>query len=398
MVSKGSAGSEVVVGNADLSLGRGNIAYNNATTGISGGGNVSILGNISFGHAGSNDQGISVGSGTAGYNIVYGNYDGIVSSSSALVEYNRIYGNSNRGIYATNSGSTVLGNVVYSNLVGIVAPFNQTVRNNLIYANTDYGVALTGGGPTFENNTVFQAQGDAVRVFGIASNVSLANNILWVQDGRAITVSSDSQVNFDSDYNWFFLDGPGAIAGEWQDSDRVSLTEWRNAAFDDFASYLGDPLFVNPDGGDGFGYFDPVNDGRNDDFHLQSLYGSFDGASLVPVLDAVSGLPMALPGTPSADAAQSGAIDRGDAATAFGNEPAPDGGYVNIGAYGNTAQASLSPAQYIWVQAPAAGANVPQESDFTVRWRSFGFSDTVDIEVSPTGLHWRLPTVRCQRG
>ncbi len=207
-----------------------------------------------------------------------------------------------------------------------------------------------------------------------------------MQDGRAITVSSNSQVNFSSDYNWFFLDGPDAIAGEWQGSDRVSLTDWRNAAFDDFASYLGDPLFVNPDGGDGFGYFDPVNDGRNDDFHLQSLYGSFDGASLVPVLDAVSGLPMALPGTPSADAAQSGAIDRGDAATPFGNEPAPDGGYVNIGAYGNTAQASLSPAQYIWVQAPAAGANVPQESDFTVRWRSFGFTDTVDIEVSPTGL------------
>ncbi len=159
VVSKGSSGSEVVVGNADLSLGRGNIAYNNSTTGISGGGNVSILGNVSFGHTGSNDQGISVGSGTAGYNIVYGNYDGIVSSSSALVEYNRVYGNSNRGINASNSGSTLLGNVVYSNLVGIVAPFNQTVRNNIIYANTDYGVALTGGGPTFENNTVLPGAG-----------------------------------------------------------------------------------------------------------------------------------------------------------------------------------------------------------------------------------------------
>jgi hypothetical protein len=35
-------------------------------------------------------------------------------------------------------------------------------------------------------------------------------------------------------------------------------------------------------------------------------------------------------------------IDAGDPASACGNEPIPNGGRINMGAYGNTAQASKS--------------------------------------------------------
>ncbi len=344
-----------------------------------------IVGNTAYGHTGTNDRGISVGSGVARYNVVYGNYDGINVGSGGIAEYNRVYANSNRGLVTTNN-ATLIGNVVYSNRIGIDLRNTNTVRNNLVYANTDFGIFVSNGSPVIESNTIYQPLGDALRIGETAANMNVSNNIFWVQNGRAVTVESDSQVGFASDYNWFFLDGAGAIAGEWQGVDRQTLTDWNNAAFTDFNSFMGDPLFVNPDGGDGFGFFDQANDGRNDDFHLQSLNASLHDGSLAPVQDAVSGLPVLLPGMLTADGAQSPAIDRGDAASAFGNEPAPDGGFINIGAHGNTNQASLSPAQYIWVQNPFAGANVSQESDYTVKWRSFGFVDTVDIEVSPTGL------------
>ena len=89
---------------------------------------------------------------------------------------------------------------------------------------------------------------------------------------------------------------------------------------------------------------DPAVD---DDFHLRSTFGRFTGA-LAPVLDPATVLPTLLAVTeipdlpaelpPGVD--RSPAIDRGDAADPFANEPAPSGGYVNIGAYGNTEQAS----------------------------------------------------------
>ena len=71
------------------------------------------------------------------------------------------------------------------------------------------------------------------------------------------------------------------VVGSWQGVDRATLTQWRNAAFTDAYSLFGDPLFVDVDGADGqLGFVDASQDGRDDDFHLQSLYGSYHGGSL----------------------------------------------------------------------------------------------------------------------
>ena len=69
----------------------------------------------------------------------------------------------------------------------------------------------------------------------------------------------------------------------------------------------------------------------DDDFHLQSLIGSYKVAT----------------GSFSVDQTTSQAIDAGDPADAFANEPAPHGDRVNIGRYGNTTEASKSTAQRI---------------------------------------------------
>jgi len=72
-----------------------------------------------------------------------------------------------------------------------------------------------------------------------------------------------------------------------------------------------DPLFVAPDAGD---------------FHLQSQTGHWDGASLAWVADDVT----------------SPCIDAGDPNSPLGQEPFPNGGFVNMGVYGATCEASKS--------------------------------------------------------
>jgi hypothetical protein len=65
-------------------------------------------------------------------------------------------------------------------------------------------------------------------------------------------------------------------------------------------------------------------DRANHDYHLKSQYGRWNGS--VWVNDAVT----------------SPCIDAGYASSSYSNEPLPNGGRINIGAYGNTAQASKS--------------------------------------------------------
>ena len=70
-----------------------------------------------------------------------------------------------------------------------------------------------------------------------------------------------------------------------------------------------DPLFVDP---------------TNDDYHLQSTVGSYHNGQWSP------------------DPSHSPCIDAGDPSAPYGNEPMPNGDCINMGAYGNTAEASSS--------------------------------------------------------
>ena len=170
------------------------------------------------------------------------------------------------------------------------------------------------------NNTVYQPVGDAVLVQGGSQNVTLRNNILWVQAvaGYDLNVTADSQVGFNSDYNDLFTSGSGQVAF-WQGVPRSALFAWQVTAFDDQNSLSGDPLFVNPLGADGIlGFGNSTNDGRDDNFHLQSPFGYFAGSS-APVADMVTGKPTLLAQTEVVNEAlgTSPAIDRGDPTSSF---------------------------------------------------------------------------------
>jgi hypothetical protein len=538
----GSA-TRTFIGSSDLTQGLGNMVYNNSRHGIEANGYITVAGNTVYGHTATNYAGIYLtgNDAIAERNVVYNNWSGISAAggNGNQVNYNRAYANTSRGIYITTYGATVTGNVVYANPYGIAVSVYDSyavqVRNNLVYANPTTGIYISDGyNHQVINNTVYQPQGDAIILTASVRDMQLRNNIVWVENGRGISVSSDSQTGFTGDYNLFHTPGAG-IVGSWQDVDRVTLSQWRNASFTDTFSISGDPLFVDPDGTDnilgfsttpdgipliiddgdaGFstsgtgswfsrsgGYGDDnlgsngsttaawafsglapgwyrvattwvpggneydtsaryrVNAGAtafdvtvykdhrtgvpddftyagtaweelaviyvgtdslnvylsddlqgrvcadavliqsvagdcgsDDDFHLQSLYESFHGSALAPVIDQAPGLTQGLPvflsgawvsdpvDPPDDLVDRSPAIDRGLGTPV--NEPASDGGYINIGAYGDTDQASKSPAEYVLVIRPNGGEGIPQDSTFTILWRSFGFAGNVNIEYS----------------
>ena len=210
--------------------------------------------------------------------------------------------------------------------------------------------------------------------------------MIWTGAGDGIAVAADSQSGFTSDFNLFYTSGAGTV-GSWQGADRASLLSWQTATFGDKNSLFGDPLFVDADGADGIlGFQSAAADGRDDDFHVRSQYGSFHGGALAPVAGgAGTGLPVFLGATLTLDGATSPGIDRGAPTDPFANEPANNGGYVNIGAYGNTVQASKSPSTYVLVTNPNGNEAVPQESSFDVRWRSTGFAGNVNLDWSDDG-------------
>ncbi|MFT5126802.1 MAG: parallel beta-helix repeat protein, partial [Rhodothermales bacterium] len=63
-------------------------------------------------------------------------------------------------------------------------------------------------------------------------------------------------------------------------------------------------------------------------------------------------------------------------------EPAPNGGFVNLGAYGNTAEATQSAPEYVAVLAPDGGETLPADQTVIIKWRTDNLgSGTVDITL-----------------
>ena len=382
-VSNNSTSAIATIGNANLALGRGNRVHDNLGHGIYAGGKVMVAGNSTWGQLSTDAAGVFVASeATASRNVSYANYYGLLSANGA-VEENRVYHNTAAGVLVT--AGVVRRNVVYSNGIGIDANAVE-LTNNLIYANTSGGVWLHQQGSTVVNNTIVQATGNAITVSDNSRHVHLRNNILSVTSlsgtpGYGLSVSANSQVGFTSDYNLFHVTGGGRVAN-WQNVARSTLAAWQSAALFDQNSLNQDPWFVNPVGADGvLGYVSPTQDGRDDDFHEQSLYGSLHGGALAPVRDATSGLPVFLTSTLAVDAGQSPAIDRGDAGDSSANEPAPNGSFINLGAYGNTSQASLSPLEFVTVFRPDGQEVWPAEQTFVIRWRANTNAGTADVEL-----------------
>ena len=192
---------------------------------------------------------------------------------------------------------------------------------------------------------------------------TVRNCILW--DNEAIT--SGDQISVESsaaDMTVSYSDvqgGEGAVAT----FAARSLT-WGAGNID------ADPLFSDPgewddDGTPGYPDDDLWVTGE---YHLKSQAGRYDPDSEIYVDDGVT----------------SPAIDAGDPADPYANEPDPNGGRVNMGGYGNTDQASKS-LWYLTVQSePVTGIPITGPPTDTTNYTA-AVADSTLVSLSAPAAH-----------
>lgn len=323
----------------------GNLIYSNNTDGLGLSGTFVVSGNTSW----RNQIGIRGWTAmTMTNNLVFSNnYEGIYlnAGNQHFVEGNRVFGNSRTGIYFEGSGKA-RRNVVYSNgdhgiqIEGYEGDYREVV-NNLCYLNGNApGEFNIIGGANYwqakrgliENNTCYGGSGIYI---GNPIAFTNRNNIVWASGANHVALVRYTHMDrypngyMESDNNLIYLTD-GAIAGQWN-GNQAELADWQYAIKQDYHSFDANPQFVNPAGPDGI--IGGAN-GWDDNFHLASAAGSYAGTPFTAT--AIS--------TFTTNATTSPAIDAATVGSLIGDELAPNGSRRNLGAFGGTADASLSPA------------------------------------------------------
>jgi hypothetical protein len=203
---------------------------------------------------------------------------------------------------------------------GATARFmNSVFRGNRVFYRSDRGgsggalyVESSGTSVTVENCTLSANYG-AKRggaIYVAAGSVTVKNCILW----------TNACANF-----FPGTEGYDAVCA----GGTLNMSYCNLSGDKDSATYLYDSTGGGLVKGTGLATADPLFAGATD-VHLKSKAGRWD-----PTLNGGAG-------DWTTDAVSSPCIDAGDPASAWANEPTPNGGRINLGAYGNTWQASKS--------------------------------------------------------
>ena len=187
-------------------------------------------------------------------------------------------------------------------------------------------------------------------------SASMTNSVAYASgsSGRVFLFGGGvSPESFSGDYNCYYVANSALIAENQLALGGAdyynALPGWRAATGGDRHSMLVDsaPGFVNA---------------TNGNFHLVSRTGYY------PDWQA------------DADLTNSVLIDAGYPASAWENEPEPNGGIVNIGAYGNTTQASLSETGK-WVRAVSYNEGGTMSSDVLLYWTYGGMEPGTKVRL-----------------
>ncbi len=281
-----------------------------------------------------------------------GNYGGGIyctRNSSPHISNNDISGNSaswGGGIACDSASPTISNNTIDGN--SALADFDQsygggihcrdnsrpTISSNSISGNSARyggGISCLSCSPTISNNIIERNSGKAVRaeaysygggIYCSYCNAAISNNTISgnsASEGGGIrSISSQPTIcnciiAFSAEGRGLYVSGAGTplvrhsdlygnIGGDY--GGMLDLT-------DTDGNTKEDPLFA---------------DAAKGDYHLRSLGGRWDPNT----------------GTWVTDSVHSPCIDAGDPTSDYTDEPAPNGGRVNMGAYGNTQWASKS--------------------------------------------------------
>jgi predicted outer membrane repeat protein len=235
----------------------------------------------------------------------YGSYGGGICNGRAIVKPGR-------------EGNPIFINCVFSN--------NYSISKGAGMYNFWGQIAMS--------NCTFTGNFSEVSGGGLytSANAELENCIFngnWAKQDSAIAKNSSSILNISNSIIW---NGQNAISDSNSSTLTVSYSDIQGG-LEGTGNIDTDPLFANP------GYWADVNDINiivepNDpnaiwidgDYHLKSQAGRWDSNTQSWVQDDVT----------------SPCIDAGDPMSPIGLEPFPNGGRINMGAYGGTAEASKS--------------------------------------------------------
>jgi hypothetical protein len=182
---------------------------------------------------------------------------------------------------------------------------SPTVSHCLVVGNRGAGFACIDSNAVLVNCTIADNAGGLSLV---GSDVVLANSIVWGNGADEIMVHETSEP---------FI-AYSDVAGGWPGAGNIEL----DPSFAQPGWWVdpNDPTVAVESGVDGAKWIDG-------DYHLRSQAGRWDPVTRGWVLDEASSL----------------CIDAGDPSDPAGDEPLPNGGIVNLGAYGGTTQAGKSP-------------------------------------------------------
>ncbi|KAF5438169.1 Ig-like domain-containing protein [Candidatus Methanophagaceae archaeon] len=241
------------------------------------------------------------------------------SPKDVIFENNTITGTTERG------GITIIERWCSSNI---------TIRNNRIFSSmygiyiTPYHDAVSSCKPDILNNIIYGSTNDGVYTDAAVIELTLSNNIITNNGGYGINRMAG---NITHSYNDIWGNAQGSYSGTTADEGEIEA----------------DPKFGDP---------------ANGDFHLKSSAGRLDTGSG----EWVSDLPED----------HSPCIDAGDPSSDYFNEPAYPLGHVNMGAYGNTKEASRSSGEdttpTITAHSPT-GSSAPVDTTLSVT-----FSEAMD--------------------
>ncbi len=252
-----------------------------------------------------------------------------------LVANNICHSDHGGGIYVSTGSTTVRDNVIRSNAVGatvgygwgggvLIAAASAELEGNLI---TDNYTPSEGSAVFWDEGAVGTMKNDLI----VGNRCPLDNrlaSVLYVDGGPGgpstvaienVTVADHLCPNAD----------PGAVV-LIEDGSTISILNsifWNNTGAS-FATLTGGTYTIthsitNASGGGNL-LADPLFANAPVDYHVRSMHGRYT------------------PGGWVMDAVTSPAIDAGDPASNYSQETQPNGGRINLGAYGNTAEASRS--------------------------------------------------------
>jgi parallel beta-helix repeat protein len=235
-------------------------------------------------------------------------------------------GHTNCGVYISENDTPVIkNNFIVNNRIGVGVwhGANPDIRNNIIKNNSNglyiYGSEESPSNPSIINNTIVNNEDNGITLRVMVSPVILNNIITGHTTG----------------INHNYVTGLPLISYNnlWHNEVNYMRDNLADETLAGPGSISIDPCFAEP------GYWADVNDPNivvepnnpnaiwiDSDYHLKSQAGRYNPNSQSRVMDDIT----------------SPCIDAGDPNSPVGDEPQPNGGRINIGAYGGTAQASMS--------------------------------------------------------